>query len=410
VLKQGFRSMGLLAVGASLFRCGNEPATAPGGPSGSGGSGAAGSGVGGGGGAGGSARAKTSNIENLGPLGAPDANGVRLPAGFTSRIVAQSGQPPTGSGQPWHGAPDGGATFPTSDGYIYVSNAELSGGAGGVGALEFVGDGTLVDAYVILTGTSRNCAGGPTPWGTWLSCEEVANGQVWECDPNGASSAVVWPALGSFNHEGVAVDPDGMRLYLTEDEPDGRLYRFTPASYPDLSSGTIEVLRVLSGNEGATEWLPIGDPSGSSQPTRLQQPTSTAFNGGEGIWWHQGVIYFGSKGDNRIWALEIASGNLSILYQPSTSANPILSGVDNVVVSPGGDVLVAEDGGDLEIVAITPGGVILPLIQLVGHDSSEITGPAFDPSLGRLYFSSQRGTSGQSSGGMTFEVSGPFFV
>jgi uncharacterized protein len=71
-------------------------------------------------------------------------------------------------------------------------------------------------------------------------------------------------------------------------------------------------------------------------------------------------------------------------------------------------VLVAEDGGDMEIVAILPDGTPKPLLQIVGHDGSEVTGPAFDPSGTRLYFSSQRGPTGELTDGWTFEVTGPF--
>ena len=105
---------------------------------------------------------------------------------------------------------------------------------------------------------------------------------------------------------------------------------------------------------------------------------------------------------------------LNIIYDQNSSCTPILSGVDNLTVSPAGDILVADDGGNLEIVVIGTDGVIAPVVQLVGHDNSEITGPAFSPSFDRLYFSSQRGTKGffnfwDNDSGITFEIQGPFF-
>jgi secreted PhoX family phosphatase len=136
-------------------------------------------------------------------------------------------------------------------------------------------------------------------------------------------------------------------------------------------------------------------------------PASTAFNGGEGIWYHAGTVYFTTKGDNRVWAYDAAAASLAILYDDDNYSPPPLTGVDNVTVTPGGYVLVAEDGGNMQIVAIAPGGEIGPVLQLIGHDSSEITGPALDPSGTRLYFSSQRGAGGGI--GVTFEVTGPFF-
>ena len=111
-----------------------------------------------------------------------------------------------------------------------------------------------------------------------------------------------------------------------------------------------------------------------------------------------------------MWQLDLFLNTLSVIYDASDYAAPVLRGVDNITVSPRGDILVAEDGDDMQIVALTVQGTVEPLVQLVGHDQSEITGPAFDPSGTRLYFSSQDGMSGMGSDGFTFEVSGPFPV
>ena len=182
----------------------------------------------------------------LGPYGPlsvePDANGLFLPRGFTSRVVAVSGQPVVAtSSYEWHPFPDGGATFAArGGGWIYVSNSEIGEPDGGVGAVRFDARGRVVDAYRILDGTGTNCSGGPTPWGRWLSCEEHSEGHVWECDPRRAGQGIERPALGTFVHEGAAVDPVGRAVYLTEDQPDGRLYRFVPTAYPDLTSGQLQ--------------------------------------------------------------------------------------------------------------------------------------------------------------------------
>ena len=155
---------------------------------------------------------------------------------------------------------------------------------------------------------------------------------------------------------------------------------------------------------------PVPDPSARRAPTRTQAAQSTAFDGGEGIWLHEGVLFFSTKGDNRIWAYDVGSSMLTVLYDAASSPTPILSGVDSLTVTTGGEVLVAEDGGHMQIVAIAPDRSVYQLLQVLGQPGSEITGPAFDPSGQRLYFSSQRGSSRNpfAQAGITYEVSGPF--
>ncbi|HEX6423404.1 MAG TPA: alkaline phosphatase PhoX [Acidimicrobiales bacterium] len=329
----------------------------------------------------------------------PDANGLVLPEGFVSRVVATSGQAIDGTDLTWHTFPDGGATFEVDEGYVYVSNSEVPGNAGGVGAIRFDRHGAIIDAYPILEGTSVNCAGGATPWGSWLSCEEHEAGRVWECDPTKPGQGEVRPAMGTFTHEAVAVDAGAQRLYLTEDLPDGRFYRFTPDSYPDLSDGTLEVAAVA---DGAVRWLPVPDRLATSAPIRTQVPESTAFNGGEGIVVHDGSVFFTTKGDDHVWRFDPAEGTLDIVYDGSGR----LRGVDNITTTPEGDLLVAEDGDDLELVLVDQSGGVQPVARCTDNPESELCGPAFDPSGTRLYFSSQRG--GADGIGRTYEITGPF--
>ncbi|CAN5804098.1 hypothetical protein BH24ACT3_BH24ACT3_05480 [soil metagenome] len=378
-----------------------------------------------------------------GPLSeTPDALGLLLPGGFTSRLIAQCPQPVPGTSYPWHPFPDGAGTFATEDGgWILVSNSEnpppaadlpgvdpVLSGLGKVSAIRFAPDASIVDAYAVLPeamGARSNCAGAPTPWGTWLSCAEFEEpagpltpydgGKVWECDPTGATPAVVRPAMGAFKHEMAGIDTDRRQIYLSEDLPDGRFYRFTPDVWEDLSSGRLEVARV--DGDGRVDWLAIDDPSGAVLgPTRSQQPGSFAFDGGEGCTYDSGHVYLTTKGDDRVWDYDVAASRITVLYDAAEFPEPVLSGVDNIIVSPqSGDIVVAEDGGNLEAVIITPDRRVAPLLRMTGPQhgveqptpfpsTSEVTGLAFSPDGTRLYFSSQRGLAL----GITYEITGPF--
>ncbi|MEV0381460.1 alkaline phosphatase PhoX [Nonomuraea sp. NPDC050643] len=343
-----------------------------------------------------------------GPLQAADANGIHLPAGFTSQVIARSRQAVPGTSYTWHDAPDGGACFSDGAGWIYVSNSEINPG-GGASALRFDAGGTVTSAYRILSGTRTNCAGGKTPWDTWLSCEEVSRGFVYESDPFGGA-AVQRPAMGRFKHEAAAADPVRRVVYLTEDETNGRFYRFVPATWGDLSAGTLQVLVAGSATSGAFTWANVPDPDGSPTATRSQVSGSKSFNGGEGCHCAGDTVWFTTKGDNRVWQVNLADGTYELAYDDSlvSPGTPPLTGVDNVTGSASGDLYVAEDGGNMEVCLITQDDKISPFLRINGQSASEITGPAFSPAGDRLYFSSQRGTSGSSSGGITYCVTGPF--
>ncbi len=349
-----------------------------------------------------------SGFQVSGPLQAPDANGLRLPKGYRSRIVGISGMTVENSDYTWHQSPDGGACFAAPyGGWVYVSNSEEYFPRGGVGAIAFDVKGNISNAYSILQGTVGNCAGGATPWQTWLSCEEVNCGAVYETDPFGKKPAIKRPALGFFKHEAVAVDVDQGQLYLTEDEKDGCLYRFTPSNpLPDLTAGTLEVA-IVDAQQRVT-WQAITEPNPWNTPlstrTRHQVKEAYKFKGGEGIWYQKGLILFSTKRDNRIWVLDVASQTISVLYE-AQSENAILSGVDNLAMTPSGDLLIAEDGGDMQLVLLNAKGEPTPLLQVTGQPGSELTGPAFSPDGSRLYFSSQRGHHSEKRLGITYEIS-----
>jgi hypothetical protein len=356
-----------------------------------------------------------------GPYGPPQASnldGIMVPKGFKVREIARGGVPVGLTGYPWHPFSDGSGSFRQPDGsWIFVSNSEVPAAGpvrrGGVSAIHFNADGSIRDAYRILDGSDTNCGGGTTPWGTWLSGEEVDEGLVWECDPKGKKKAVARPALGVFSHEYVVVHARQRRLYLTEDQSGGGFYRFKPARWGDLSKGLLEIATLRP--DGFVSWAKVPDPLAGSKPTRDQVPAASKLKRPEGLCIDpvSGVVYFVESSAGRVYAYDPVSHAYDQVYAEDDYKSPILTDPDNAIVCPrSGDLLVCEDAGDFDICLITTEGVVARFVHMDGFQhgepttdaSSETTGPSFDPSGTRLYFASQRAYVS----GAVYEVTGPW--
>ncbi|HIE67625.1 MAG TPA: DUF839 domain-containing protein [Acidimicrobiia bacterium] len=390
-----------------------------------------------------SAAPASSSSPAPGPYGSlegrrPDGNGLVLPEGFSSRIVAVGGTGVGATDYTWPLFPDGKGTIATPDGgWILACNHEvfdfqtIGESAGGASAVRFDSGGSILDAYPILEGSHSNSRGATTPWGTWLSCQEAhqGDGRIWECDPTGDSPAVPRNALGVRTHGSVAVDPLGGHCYMTEAHRDGRLYRFRmldeSASGAALADGPLEAMAVDP--DGGVSWIPVPDPSGTVAPTRVQAADGFVTPVGGGVWVHDGSLLFTTALDDRVHAVDLANQRHWILWDGSGHRQPLV-GIGDLTVAPAsGDLFVAEDRGDMELVQIGIEGLVAPFCRMVGDDHrlSAVTGPCFDPSGTRLYISSLRGrgealvrdvveaidwgdgVEGRHVG-VTYEVSGPF--
>lgn len=400
-----------------------------------------------------------------GPL-VPDPRGLLdLPRGFSYRVLCRKGET-MDDGFLVPGAADGAGVFATPDGYRIIRNHEISANRtedapfdeagkppdastydpaarGGTITLVLDKELNLRRKFLSLTGTERNCTGGVTPWGTWLSCEEAVgtpahnplftkpHGYVFEVPAyqDGLVAPNPLKAMGRFLHEGAAVDPATGEVYLTEDIGDSCLYRFLPRSPGDLSDGKLFALRLV-GQPGlnTANWEADGPPAfpvGRPMPVdwvELKQPDpkentlrhtarelgAASFSRGEGIaWGPNGIVFTATNGGptrlGQLWRYRPKSpkgGDLTLLEQPDDKCRFFMP--DNVAVQGNGDVILAEDNHKYtRLIGITPDGRWYPFAYYQYDTREELAGIAYAPD-GRFMIVNVY------SRGLTLLITGPF--
>ncbi|MFI7100989.1 alkaline phosphatase PhoX [Streptomyces sp. NPDC050161] len=426
----------------------------------------------------GTATAHGMGRRGYGPL-VPDPDGLLdLPEGFRYRVLSREGDPlVSGEGKvpsncdgmaAFPGLPgargrthlvrnhenrtDSRSPVPTVPGLTYDPGAE-----GGCTALELGADNSVRSERVAIAGTSTNCAGGHTPWNTWLTCEETEHlageenytkdhGFIFEVDPYDPrrTGAVPLTAMGRFQHEAIAVDPGTGTVYETEDafeKPFGLFYRFLPRKPRGgrgslRAGGRLQALRVPGVPDLSTvqqpgtvldhlTWVDVPDPLARHTPVRFQDFGPGGITHAqklEGCYWGGSCVYFvssfahsaeGSAADHygQVWKYEPKRRRLTlvVVFGPDSDLQLPGESPDNICLAPSGGLMVCEDGGGAQhVFGLTRRGRVYAMArgrQNIGTPQKpewgEFAGITFSPDFRSMYVNCY-------TPGTTFAVTGPW--
>jgi secreted PhoX family phosphatase len=415
------------------------------------------------------AESYVNQVTGYGPLVRDPARVLDLPEGFSYRILSRTGDRMS-DGLRVPGKFDGMGAFDLGGGRTaLVRNHEIKAGdtavtafvggvpagldlsgayargadgnplGGGTTTLVLGADGRVEQQYLSLAGTAVNCAGGITPWGSWLSCEETTaknHGYVFEVPAAHGRlvEARPLPALGRFKHEAACIDPRTGIVYLTEDTKESLLYRCLPAQPGALhKGGRLQALAVdgmgdsrnwkgrawSAGDWKTARWI---DLDGADNPhndiaQRGHAAGATYFARGEGIFWGQGELYFActSGGPTELGQIvryvpaehegqsDETGARVQLFVEPSDRR--VMDYGDNLAMGPGGHLVVCEDNYSgaqpNHLKGVTPDGRIYTIGRNVMAGNSELAGVCFSPD-GRTMFVNVQ------TPGTTFAITGPW--